>query len=548
MKIQPQLTQTRIDAMTKAGYWPNRVLTDYLDDAVAAYPDRVAVTDINSMTGAMTTLSFRQLARRVDRIALRLVALGVEPGDVVSYQLPNWWQFTALHLACVRVGAVTNPVMPIFRHRELEFMLGLAEAKVFIVPRVFRAFDYPKMVEEIRPKLPALKHVFVMGGEGAQSFEDHFLKERLEDRKDAAAILKGRKLKPNDVMQLLYTSGTTGEPKGALHTSNTIFANATQFAKRMNLAQTDAVLMASPMAHQTGFGLGMIMPMLVHAKSVLQDIWDAEVAMQRIQDESVTFTMAATPFLADITDSPVLGNYDIRSLKVFASGGAPIPRALAIRAAEKLKANIVSVWGMTENMAVTCTKLNDSDEKIFSTDGVPVPGMEIRVVDSAGTPLPVGEEGELQARGPSNYVGYLKRPDLYCVDKDGWLSTGDLARIDADGYVRITGRAKDLIIRGGENIPVIEVEQLLYRHPAIQSVAIVGAPDPRLGERAVAFAVLKPGATFSFEDMKKFLNEHKMARTYFPERLEILKEFPCTPSGKIQKFRLREIAKQMNIA
>jgi len=184
--------------MTAAGYWPDRVLTDYLDDAVAAYPDRVAVTDINSMTGGMTTLSFRQLARRVDRIALRLVALGVEPGDVVSYQLPNWWQFTALHLACVRIGAATNPVMPIFRHRELEFMLGLAESKLFIVPRVFRAFDYPKMVEEIRRKLPALECVFVVGGEGAESFEDNFLKERLEDGQDAPAILKERTLKPND--------------------------------------------------------------------------------------------------------------------------------------------------------------------------------------------------------------------------------------------------------------------------------------------------------------------------------------------------------------
>lgn len=333
-----------------------------------------------------------------------------------------------------------------------------------------------------------------------------------------------------------------------LHTSNTVFANAIQLAKRMNLTRADAVLMASPMAHQTGFGLGMVMPMLVHAKSVLQDIWDAEVAMQRIQDEAVTFTMAATPFLADTTDSPVLGRYDINSLRVFASGGAPIPRALAIRAAEKLKANIASIWGMTENMAVTSTRLDDSDEKVFGTDGAPVPGMEIRVIDPAGKPLPTGEEGELQAKGASNYVGYLKRPDLYCVDADGWLSTGDLACIDVDGYVRITGRAKDLIIRGGENIPVVEVEQLLYRHPAVQSVAIVGAPDPRLGERAVAFVVLKPCMTLSFDDMRRFLDEHKMARQYFPERLEIMKEFPCTQSGKIQKFRLREVAKEMHIA
>ena len=218
------------------------------------------------------------------------------------------------------------------------------------------------------------------------------------------------------------------------------------------------------------------------------------------------------------------------------------------RATERLKAHIVSGWGMTENLLVTTTRIDDPPDKVFGTDGVPMPGMEIRVVDAAGGVLETGEEGELQAKGPSNFAGYLKRPDMYGIDDDGWFKTGDLARIDADGYVRITGRAKDIIIRGGENVPVLEVEQLLYRHPAIQAAAVVGVPDARLGERAVAYVTLKPGHGLTLDQMKRFLEEQRMTKQYWPEALNILDDFPRTPSGKIQKFRLREMARGENKA
>lgn len=544
MKIRSQLTQERIKSMAGTGYWPDRVLTDYVDEAAAEFPDKVAISDLNSMTGGGATVSYRQLQRLANRIGLGLVSLGVEPGDIVSCQLPNWWQFAALHLACVRIGAVTNPIMPIFRHRELRFMLGLAETKVMVAPRVFRNFDYPEMMRQLRPDLPCLKQVLVLGAEGPQSFEQALLARRWEQEMDGPAIFRERQLQPNDVVQLLYTSGTTGDPKGVMHTSNTLLADIVQAIRRLDLSQQDVMFMPSPLAHQTGFALGMVLPLVLRAKCVLQDIWNPEVALQRIQDEGATFTMAATPFLADVTDSPVLEKYDVSTLRMFASGGAPIPRALVQRATQRLKASIISVWGMTENCVVTSVKPGDAEEKAFETDGAPLPGMEIRVVNS-GKPLPAGEEGELQSRGPSHFVGYLKRPDLYNMDAQGWFGTGDLARIDAGGYVRITGRAKDIIIRGGENIPVVEVEQLLYRHPAIQSVAVVGTPDPRLGERGVAFVTLKPGQPFSLDEMRRFLREHQMAPQYFPERLEILDELPLTASGKIQKFRLREIAREL---
>ena len=543
MNFDPILPAPRVAAMKAAGHWRGRVLTEFLDAQLAERPDAVAVVDHNSMTGVRTVLTYRELNCRVERIALGLVELGIEMGDVVSYQLPNWWEFVALHLACLRIGAVTNPLMPIFRQRELGFMLALAEAKLFVVPRLFRDFDYPAMAAELKGALPALDRVLVIGGSGEESFEARLLEPAHERRHDAKAVFAARTLAPDDVIQVLYTSGTTGEPKGVMHTSNTLFSNIVPYAKRLGLTDKDVVLMASPMAHQTGFMYGLMMPIYLGAKMVLQDIWQASRGADIIAAERVTFTMASTPFLADMTETAASRPRDFASLRIFLAAGAPIPRVLVQKATEALGANIISGWGMTENGAVTTTKVGDAPDKTFGTDGCPLPGMEVRVVDATGHPVAVGIEGRLQARGCSNFVGYLKRPQLYGMDAEGWFETGDLARLDADGYVRITGRAKDIIIRGGENVPVVEVEQLIYRHPAVQEAAIVGMPDPRLGERGCAFIVLRPGQRLGFAELIAFLESHKLARNYLPERLEIVPEMPKTPSGKIQKFRLREVAR-----
>ncbi len=527
------------------GHWYGKTLLDYLDALPEARLDKVAVTDLNSATGQSNTISYRQLARLSRRIGHGLIALGVERGDVVSYQLPNWWQFIALHVACLRIGAVTNPVMPIFRHRELSFMLGLAESKVMIVPQRWRGFDHLAMMREIQPSLPHLKHIFALGGSGEASFEKHFIERRWEQQTpDAEQVLAARRMQADDVMQLLYTSGTTGEPKGALHTSNTHFANWMQIVRRLDLSGDHVFFMPSPMAHQTGFGIGMAMPLMLGAKTVLQDVWDAEVGLQCIQDEGVNFMMGATPFLADLTDAPSLPKYDIGSLEFFISAGAPIPRALVQRATERLKAHIISAYGMTENLLVTSTRLEDAPDKVFGTDGIVVDGMELRVVGSDGQVLGTDQEGDLQSRGPSQFVGYLKRPARFDTDAEGWFKTGDLARMDADGYIRITGRAKDIIIRGGENVPVVEIEQLLHRHPAIQVVAVVGVPDARLGERAVAYVILRPGQSLTLDGLKRFCEEQRMAKQYWPEFLHTAEDLPRTPSGKIQKFRLREMARE----
>lgn len=544
MQFDPILPDGRVAVMKAAGHWPDRLIADDLDRCIAEVPDKLAIADANSMTGRSTRLSFRELGAAVDRIALGLVSLGVARGDVVSYQLPNWWQFTALHLACVRIGAVTNPLMPIFRERELTFMLGLAESKVLVVPRSFRGHDYPAMVHGMRAALPQLRHVLVIGGEGEASFER--LVDSQPERLDTRALYAARRPRPDDVTQVLYTSGTTGEPKGVMHTANTLLSNIIPYAERLRLGAGDVVLMASPMAHQTGFMYGLMMPLVLRASAILQDVWEPVAAAERIAREGVTFTMASTPFLSDLTETVAKGGHEVPSLRVFLAAGAPIPRVLVGRARQALGAHIVSAWGMTENGAVTTTRLDDAEDKATNSDGCALPGMEVRVVDTSNRPLPAGQEGALRVRGCSDFVGYLKRPGWYGHDGEGWFDTGDLARMDADGYIRITGRSKDIIIRGGENIPVVEVEGLLFRHPGIQAAAIVGMPDPRLGERACAFIVPKPDARLDAGQIVAFLAEQKLARQYLPERIEVVDDLPRTPSGKVQKFKLREIAAKLS--
>ena len=545
MAITTFLSQSRIDEMTASGYWKNETLLDYFDQHVQQQPDRIAVVDHNSETGERTTLTYRQLGQHVNQMALGLIDLGVKPGNVVACQLPNWWQFLAIYLATARVGAAMNPLMPIFRHREVTYMMGFSEAKVAVVARSFRGFDYPKMMSEIRNDLPYLEEVLVIGGaNNPGSFEKKLLGSAHRSEAEQAAIFAKCRLKPNDVTQLLYTSGTTGDPKGVMQTSNTLMACTQNFVRRFSLTNRDNFLMSSPLAHQTGFLVGTMIPMFLGSKAVFQDVWEADEAIRLVHDERIHFTMASTPFLSDMTNSSELKHTDTSHFRMFVTGGAPIPRVVAEEARKKLSCDVFGAYGMTENLAVTVCGPGDSDAKIYETDGVVQPGVELRVVDSEGNEVARGEEGEVQSRGSYNFCGYLKRQDLteMAIDADGWFSTGDLARMDEDGYIRITGRSKDILIRGGENVPVVEVENLIYKHPSIVDAALVGIPDLRLGERGCLFVTTKSGEDFSLDEMKRYLGENQMAKQYWPEWVEVVDELPRTLSGKIQKFKLRETA------
>lgn len=547
MEFDAVLLPPRRAASIAAGLWHDRTINDDLDACVAHCPDKMALTAVRLEGGVVRRFSYRELATLADRVSVGLSRLGVGHGDVVAMQLPNWWQFTVLYLACSRIGAVLNPLMPIFRERELSFMLKHGEAKVLVVPKSFRGFDHEAMARGLQPDLPALRTIVVVDGGGADDFDTLLTTPEWEKQPDAAAILSRSQPSPDDITQLIYTSGTTGEPKGVMHSANTLMSNIVPYAQRLALRESDVILMASPMAHQTGFMYGLMMPIMLRASAVLQDIWDPAKAAELIRAERVTFTMASTPFLTDLTRVVKESGEPVPSLKTFLCAGAPIPGPLVEQAQAGLGAKIVSAWGMTENGAVTLIKLDDDDKLASTTDGCPLPGVEVKVIDGDGKALPPNQIGRLVVRSCSNFGGYLKRPHWNGTDADGWFDTGDLAYMTADGYIRISGRSKDVIIRGGENIPVVEIEALLYKHPAVAQVAIVAYPDDRLGERACAVVVPKTGARIDFAAMVEFLKSQKLALQYIPERLVVRDAMPATPSGKIQKFRLREMLQQSDL-
>ncbi|HKA63969.1 MAG TPA: AMP-binding protein [Methylomirabilota bacterium] len=532
--METNLTDARTRAMTAAGLWRNESLLAYLDRWARERPGQTALVD------GRGRLSWGELARAADRVAHGLRSHGVEAGGVISCQMPNWSEAIVVFLAALRLGAVINPIPPAYRASELRFMLRLLESQVAVVPATFRGFDHAGMLAGLRPELPRLEHVFVARGEGPAGTKP--LRALTDEPWETRA---GRRefpgTRPNAVHEVVFTSGTTGEPKGVMHTQNTTLSTLHLAIERLEMSEREVLLMASTVGHQTGFLFGHCLNLLLGATAVWMDVWNVEEAARLIESEGVTFSMGATPFLRDLTDLKTAR--DRSALRLFISAGAPIPRALVRDARERLGCVISAGWGMTENGMVTCNGLRDDEEKIVGSDGSPLAGMELRIVDDDGAPVPPGVEGDLLARGAALFVGYFQRPHFTTEahTADGWFRTGDRGTLDHDGYLAITGRSKDLIIRGGENIPVVEVENLLYTHPKVAGVAIVATPDPRLGERACAVVIPREGQTITLGEIVSFLERHQLARQKFPERLELVSEFPTTPSGKIQKYKLRDL-------
>lgn len=432
MNFDTVLLAPRMAPMKAAGLWRDETINVYIQRALERFPDKTAVIGYRQGQDSPIRLSYRELDRRADLIARGLAALGVGKSDVVTFQLPNCWEFIAISLACARIGAAANPVMPIFRQHELNFMLNFGESKVFIVPKTFRNFDYEAMAEEMRPNLPHLQHLVVIGGAGDNSFDKLLMREDTPP-------LAGEGLGPDDVLLLMYTSGTTGEPKAVMHTSNTLFSNLHAYIEAMELKDSDIVLGASPMAHLTGFGYLAMIPLILNSTTVLQDIWDAKLALQIARAEGVTFSMASAAFVNDLCLAIENGEQPVPGFEKFGCAGAPIPPVVIERAYRLMNMKVCSAWGMTECGAVTVTAPSEALEKSSVSDGKPVPGIEIRVVDAAGNPLPSGETGALHIRGASLFAGYLKRPHLNATSEDGWFDTGDLAYIDDQGYLRING-------------------------------------------------------------------------------------------------------------
>jgi cyclohexanecarboxylate-CoA ligase len=498
-------------------------------------PDARAVVEVGA-GGDVRELTWSELADEVDRVAVSLASLGLGNGDTAAFQLPNRIEFVTIALATLRLGAICEPLMPIFRERELSFMLRESGARVLFVPDRFRGRDYAAMAEVLRGELPALEHVVVLGS-------DRFTFGAAAGAGEPAV----RCPVPDQIAQLLFTSGTSGEPKGALHRHGTLMRAADHQIDHFGLTGDDVVHIPSPLAHQTGFLYGMWIAIRLGAPQVLQEVWDAEVGLDTMQRFGVTFVQAATPFLADLTRVASDLGHGPESLRTFVATGAAIPRELARRAREVLGAEVGGAWGTTESCLGCAFAPGDPPERAWGTDGRALDGVRLRVVDDDGGTLAACEEGNFEVHTDCLFAGYLNRPELTgeAVTPDGWYRTGDLARIDAHGYVRITGRVKDVINRGGEKVPVAEIEQLLHAHPAVRDIAIVAMPDERLGERACAFVVLDDGAELDFETMLEYLDSCRVSKTYWPERLELVESLPRTPSGKIQKFVLRAQAREL---
>jgi len=541
MPFEIALSPARANTLRAQGWWRDKTINACFDQVLERSPDKTALVAHTRGNEATRRISYRELDRLVATASASLSALGVGRGDVVSIQLPNVWQFVVTSLAASRIGAVVNPLMPILRERELAYMLDFCEAKVLVVPSRYRGHDHAAMARGLLPQLAKLKRLVVVGDDGADGFDRVLLNPDMQAPVSLSAV--AARLQPDDVSLLMFSSGTTGAPKGVMHTSNTLLSTLFTSIEDLHLSSDDVVLAISPVGHLLGYAYQTMMPLMLGATTVLMDEWEPRVALELMRSEKVSFSAAATPFLADLLNAVEAGDPGAPSFRLLGCAGAPVPAVLVERAATCMNLTVCSIWGMTETVAGTLTQVERARELSAVADGRAARGNEVRVVDEEGRPVPLGTTGRLLFRGSSLFVGYLKRPELNALDAEGWFDTGDRAYLlNDEGYIRINGRSKDIIIRGGENIPVFEIESLLLRHPAIAEIAIVGYPDERLGERACAFIVLKPRWTFDTDAMAQYMGASKTAKQYWPERIVICEELPKTGSGKVQKFRLRERA------
>jgi cyclohexanecarboxylate-CoA ligase len=527
-------------AMRDGGFWVDKTYDDFLQQTIAATPDKPALVGFRIDRIDGRRLTYAELGDLVARAAASLKRLGLDRGDIISVQMPNWWEFAVITLAAFRIGAVINPLMPIFREREMAYMLDFAESKMLITPGLFRGFDHEAMAAALKTSLPKLEHVVIVDGEGPNSFEAALLAQ--EDRLAAPPVGDPGPMAADEMSVLMFTSGTTGSPKGVMHCINALMACNISLAERFHLDTSDTLLVCSPLGHMTGFAAGMLLGLKIGATVIFQDVWEPKRGVAIMADEGVTFSAGAATFLGDMCEAVAGGVAKPKRMRNFLCAGAPIPPALIDRVYRELGFPVCSLWGMTESLSSTLTEPERALEKSSKTDGRPLDGVAVKVDRVSGGPAPAGETGVLKVRGAQMTLGYYKRADMKPFDAEGWFDTGDLAYMDDEGYIRINGRIKDIIIRGGENVPIVEIENLLFKHPSVLSAALVGYPDARLGERACAFLTLRSGHAIDLQTVQAYMEENKVAKQYWPERVVIVPDLPKTLTGKVQKFQLREQA------
>jgi cyclohexanecarboxylate-CoA ligase/acyl-CoA synthetase len=527
-----------VSSFYASGVWRREVLSDLLDRWCDQWPQKVALSDGHD---EWTYAEFRGQAYR---LAAALRSMGVEAGDRVLTQLPNWCEFAITYAALARIGAVMVPVGMVYRHDEITYIANHSAARGIVATGLFRTFDHLGMVRQIRPQCPSVE--FVVAARAEPGPDERAFTEL--SRPDAGAEVPtagelGPPPSPDAGHICLFTSGTESRPKGCYHTFNTFRASLQFLMQAIGATENDVAFMASPLSHAVGLVFGLGVPLLSGSSAHLLDIWDPETALTRIQEYRCTSTASATPFLQMALDAYDPDRHDISSLRTWTCGGAPIPPSMVERMAKVWpQCRLLSLYGRSEVFVSTMLSVEDPAEWALTSDGHPPPWVELDVFDAAGDASPKGSEGEIAQRSPGSMLGYWNDPQrtAEAFDKEGWCRSGDLGRIDENGCLRVTGRLKDIIIRGGLNISAREVEDNLLTHPNVKDVAIVAMPDPMLGERACAF-VVPAGQAPTLSELITYLKvERRVSPTKFPERLEIVDALPITASGKVQKFQLRQ--------
>ncbi|EPV2103665.1 medium-chain fatty-acid--CoA ligase [Escherichia coli] len=533
MKVTLTFNEQRRAAYRQQGLWGDASLADYWQQTARAMPDKIAVVDNHG-----ASYNYSALDHAASCLANWMLAKGIESGDRIAFQLPGWCEFTVIYLACLKIGAVSVPLLPSWREAELVWVLNKCQAKMFFAPTLFKQTRPVDLILPLQNQLPQLQQI-VGVDKLAPATSSLSLSQIIADNTPLTTAITTH---GDELAAVLFTSGTEGLPKGVMLTHNNILASERAYCARLNLTWQDVFMMPAPLGHATGFLHGVTAPFLIGARSVLLDIFTPDACLALLEQQRCTCILGATPFVYDLLNVLEKQPADLSALRFFLCGGTTIPKKVA-RECQQLGIKLLSVYGSTESSPHAVVNLDDPLSRFMHTDGYAAAGVEIKVVDDARKTLPPGCEGEEASRGPNVFMGYFDEPELTAraLDEEGWYYSGDLCRMDEAGYIKITGRKKDIIVRGGENISSREVEDILLQHPKIHDACVVAMPDERLGERSCAYVVLKaPHHSLSLEEVVAFFSRKRVVKYKYPEHIVVIEKLPRTASGKIQKFLLRK--------
>ena len=518
------------------GAWDDRSLGQFLSDALLEDPTRRfrIWSPTHPHLGTVGDVYDESL-----RVAAGLRRLGIGPGDVVAFQLPNWVEAAVTFYACAMLGVTLVPIVHFYGPKEVGFILRQSRARALITVSRIGQRDYLADLATVRDGLPDLEYVIIVGdteGDDGRAAGDL----SFGDLRGAEKIDGPVAVDPDGPALIAYTSGTTADPKGVVHTHRTLGCEVRQLSSHQALRDRPN-LVGAPVGHAIGMLGGLLCPLVGGRPIYMIDGWDPPTVLDAMVEEQISAGSGSTYFFTSLLDCPGYGPEHVELMRHIGLGGSPIPNAVAERA-DELGISLVRSYGCTEHPSVTGSQHTDPKEKRIHTDGCPLEWVEVRTVDERGHDVEVGAPGEILTRGPDRFAGYTD-PTLTdeAIDADGWFRTGDVGVLDAEGYLTITDRVKDIIIRGGENVSAAEVEQLLAHMPGVAEVAVVAAPDERLGEHGCAFFRMQPGNDPpDLDSVRAHLAAAGLARQKWPEELRVVDELPRTASGKVQKFVLRE--------